>query len=340
MDIGLLRVLPKVELHLHLVGAISGPALTALLSGVRDSVAECLALGGEESAWEFRDFPHFCETFGRVSRLLTKPEDIVAVIDHVVERLIDQQIRYAEVTVTPLAHVAAGIAADELAGALDVGRRSAHGRGVELGWVYDFSGEEGAEAGQTTLDWVQRWGPANTVAFGVGGPEDPPRRGFAEVFSRAHAMGLGCVPHAGESTCAQEVSDALEFLHADRIGHGICAAHDPKALARLVRTGVALEVCPTSNMQTGCCARVEEHPLAGLLSAGVRCTIGSDDPGFFGSDLVGELWLCQARLGLDEAQILQLLETGIEVSFASAALKQELREALWWQWERGVPSPG
>lgn len=317
--------LPKAELHLHLVGAMSSTMLAATTGHWWDEHREPTNTRQVGWAWKFRDFADFCQTYGQVTALLRSGDQIVELVRDVAAGLIAQRVRYAEITVTPASHLAAGVEADELGAALDAGRAQASALGLDIAWIFDFSANQGPPSGHATLDWVQRYGPAATVGFGVGGPEESyPRRNFAGVFDRAVALGLGSVPHAGETTTASEVVDAVEILNARRIGHGIAAAGSQDALNRLAETGVVLEVCPTSNLRTGACPRLGEHPLARLIEAGVRCTLASDDPGFFGSNLLGEVEVCRTVLGLSDAAVLDLLRCGIQASMAPAGTKASL----------------
>src|SRR5690606_41968845 len=165
-------------------------------------------------------------------------------------------------------------------------------------------------------------GPDALVGFGLGGPEiGVPRPQFADHFARARAAGLRSVPHAGESTGPQSIWDSIDQLGAERIGHGIAAAQDPALMERLVADGIALEICPTSNVRTRSVASLEEHPLPTLVEAGVTVTINSDDPPMFGTTLNREYEIAADLLGLDEAGIRTLATAAVDASFAPEDLK-------------------
>ncbi len=260
-----LAALPKVDLHVHLVGSVSASTLLALAR--RHPEKDVPTEPEELDRWlEFDDFAQFGRAYGLISRLLTDATDVVELIDGLMADLADNNVRYAEVTVTPLAHLDA-IPPDELAEALHVGRGRAHAaHGIELGWIFDVSGELGVAAARDTLDWVVEHGPPGTVGFGLGGPErDAPRGLFKECFDEAISFGLHSVPHAGETVGPSSVWSALVELRAERIGHGIRCVEDPRLLEHLAATGVALEVCPTSNLRTGAVNSLRDHPLPALL---------------------------------------------------------------------------
>ncbi|MPZ52400.1 MAG: adenosine deaminase, partial [Acidimicrobiia bacterium] len=214
--------LPKVELHVHLVGSASVPTVLELAHRHPDG-----GVPTDEDAlrafYQFTDFAHFIEVYIAVSSLVTTDADVEALILGVASDLAHQQVRYAELTVTPDSHLLAGIEPDALSEALiRARRRSRREHGVELAWIFDIPGELGLESGVRTIDWVERWAPEGSIGFGLGGPEiGVPRPQFDEVFGRARAMGLHSLPHAGETTGPETIWDAIRHLGAERIGHGI-----------------------------------------------------------------------------------------------------------------------
>jgi aminodeoxyfutalosine deaminase len=320
-----LVALPKVELHVHLVGSASVSTLVTL-AGRHPEVGVPTERRALERWLQFSDFAHFGRVYGTVSRLITDGTVIVELVDRLAAELAANNVRYAEVTVTPLTHLEAMSAAD-LAEALRLGRigaRRAHR--VELGWIFDVSGELGAHAAQDTLRWVIGHGPDGTLGFGVGGPEQQaPRALFKDCFAQAAAIGLHSVPHAGETVGPRSVWSALIDLGAERIGHGIRSVEDPRLVEHLAASGTALEVCPTSNLRTGAVAALEDHPLPALLDAGVPITLGTDDPGMFGTDLSCEYWLCHEVFGLSLQQLVEIALTGVRSAFCAPELAQRIR---------------
>jgi len=167
------------------------------------------------------------------------------------------------------------------------------------------------------------------VGFGLGGPEiGVPRAQFAEHFDRARAAGLHSVPHAGETTGPETIWAALRHLHAERIGHGIAAVHDPELVAHLAEHQIPLELCPTSNLRTRAVPRLEDHPLPALRDAGVVVTLNSDDPGMFATTLNHEYEVAHDVLGVDRAGLVGLARAAVRVSYRSDAGKQALLAEL------------
>lgn len=317
--------LPKVELHVHLVGAASPETVLGLARRHPDRGVPT-ELDELRRFCEFTDFAHFIEVYIRVTSLVTTAADVTDLVVGLGHDLARSSVRYAEVTVTPISHLQQGIAADDLAAALTDGRRrAAAASGVELAWVFDIPGEQGGDAGAPTADFAVRHRPEGTVGFGLGGPEvGVPRERFRDAFAVARAAGLHSAPHAGETTGPATVWSALRDLHAERIGHGTRSVEDPRLLAHLAEHRIPLEVCPTSNLRTRAVASLAEHPLPRLLDAGVPVTLASDDPGMFGTTLDAEYLLCAREFGLGRTELADLARAGVRAAFCPDPRKAEL----------------
>jgi aminodeoxyfutalosine deaminase len=331
--------LPKTELHVHLVGSASADTVLELARRHPhvDVPTEREAL---YTFYEFTDFAHFIDVYVKVTRLVTTAADITALVDGLATDLARNGVRYAEVTVTPVAHLLMGIGPDELAEALTAGRVLARDRhGVELAWVFDIAGSLGYQHGIATAEWVLAHRPAGTVAFGLGGNEvGVPRARYRDPFLMARDGGLHLVPHAGETTGPETIWSALRDLHAERIGHGTSAVADPELLAHLAGEGIAVEVCPSSNIRTRAVRSLAEHPLPRLLDAGVQVALATDDPGMFHTDLNSEYLLCHERFGFGRSELADLARAGVRAAFCSAELKSELLSEID-AVERGQTSP-
>jgi len=174
------------------------------------------------------------------------------------------------------------------------------------------------------------WGAATphplVVGFSMAGDEaGHPSPPFAAAFETAAAAGLGCTVHAGETAGADSVREALE-LPITRIAHGVRAIEDPGLVREIAARGITLECCPTSNVATGVFPSYAEHPLRRLRDAGVRVTLGSDDPPYFGATIGGEYEVARRHFGFDDAELRQLTRDAIEASFAGEELKADLLE--------------
>ena len=279
--------------------------------------------------FEFRDFIHFIEVYAQVSSLVRTAEDIADIVVDAAQQLSRQNIRYAEMTVTPYTQVSAGVPYTDVVEGLDQGRRAASGMGVDLAWVYDISGEMGQEAASATLDMVLNNPPDGLVGFGLGGPEKGVERSsFQWAFDKARAAGLKSVPHAGEADGPSSIWAALEALGADRIGHGVRAVEDSDLVARLVQEQIPLEVCPSSNVCTGVFPALSDHSLPILLDAGAFVTINSDDPPMFSTTLNEEYERIAEAFDLGIDAIAMLIRNGIDAAFISNSTKASLAREL------------
>jgi aminodeoxyfutalosine deaminase len=320
-----IAALPKVELHVHLIGSAS---LDTVLGLARRHPGQGVPteLTALREFYEFTDFNHFVQVYLKVNNLATTGADITDLVVGLAADLARNNVRYAEVTVTAVSHLWAGVEPDELAEALVTGRdRARQEHGVELAWVFDIPG--GLEPPQSleTVNWVLRHRPEGTVALGLAGLEaHAPREHFRASFDLARDAGLRLAAHAGETTGPETIWSALRNLRAERIGHGTSAVADPELLAYLTANGVPVEVCPTSNIRTRAVPTLAEHPLPRLLDAGVAVTLATDDPGMFQTDLNREYLLCHEHYGLGRTELADLARTGVRAAFCSDARKGTL----------------
>ncbi|MEU4470355.1 adenosine deaminase [Micromonospora sp. NPDC023888] len=318
--------LPKVELHVHHVGSAS-PRIVAELAARHEGRTPVPAAPEALAAYfEFRDFAHFIEVYLSVVDLIRDPEDVWILTHEVARELARQQVRYAELTITPYSHVRRGIPAPAFCEAIeDARKRAAADFGIELRWCFDIPGEAGLPAAEETLRIALAERPDGLVSFGLGGPEiGVPRPQFRPYFDQARAAGLRSVPHAGETTGPQTVWDALNELGAERIGHGISAAQDPELLAHLAERQIGMEICPTSNVRTRAVANLDEHPLPRLVEAGLLVTINSDDPPMFGTTLNDEYAVAARLLGIGPEGLAGLARNAVTASFLDSDGKQRI----------------
>ncbi|MFC8271592.1 adenosine deaminase [Streptomyces sp. NPDC057271] len=317
--------LPKAELHVHHVGSASPRIVAELAARHPDSKVptdpEALV-----DYFVFTDFAHFIEVYLSVVDLVRTPEDVRLLTYEVARDMARQNIRYAELTITPYSSTRRGIDEYAFMAAIEDARKAAETDfGVVLRWCFDIPGEAGLEAAEETARLAVDLRPEGLVSFGLGGPEiGVPRPQFKPYFDRAVAAGLRSVPHAGETTGPETIWDAVRDLGAERIGHGTSAVQDPELLAYLAEHRIALEVCPTSNIATRAVADLDRHPIKEMVAAGVLVTINSDDPPMFGTDLNNEYAVAARLLELDERGLAALAKNAVEASFLDPAGKARI----------------
>ena len=319
--------LPKVELHVHLVG--SAPVETVLgLARRHPDRGVPTSEEGLREFYAFRDFPHFIDVYTAVSRLISEPEDIADLIRGVAANLAAQNVRYAEFQFGPYAFQRIGMPDAVITEALDIGARYALAEcGVRIGWIVEFPGQSAGDYAQAALRLALDNPPAALAGIGIGGIEAgraPYTSVIRDVFGAARAAGLRRVPHAGETTGPETVWEAVEFLHAERIGHGIRSLEDPSLVDYLAERQLPVDVSPTSNVCTRCVASIAQHPVRRMIAAGLFVTLNSDDPPMFGTSLSNEYLVAGRDLGFSPAELAELAANGVRASFLAEAEKGAL----------------
>jgi aminodeoxyfutalosine deaminase len=306
---------PKIELHVHLEGTVRPDTLRAIAKRNGHALPDDL-----ESQYAFRDFAHFLEVFNLVAHCLQRYDDFREVIvDYAAEASRHGAVYFEGIFAPGLWR---GIDTDEVfAGYCDGAQEAREKHGVEVRLTPDIPRVYSLEDALTTARYAVRYRDRGVVGIGLGGPEEGhPPEPYAEAFALAREGGIASVPHAGEAVGSESVRGALEALGADRIRHGIRSVEDPGLVAELAGRGTVLDVCPLSNLRTGVVRTLEEHPLPQLVAAGVRCSISTDDPAMFDTDLSRD-YEAAASLGLSPA-------AAYDAGVAGALCGEETRERL------------
>lgn len=320
------RALPKAELHLHLEGSVA-PAVAHRLARRHGVALPGVDLDDDAAdlrrAFPFTDFGGFLRLYLAIASCLREADDFTAIVEALGESLHAQGVGYAEVTFTPALHRSRGVPDAVMIEGLVAGRRRVlERRDVLVRWVFDVVCIFPAQA-EPTLAFaraMERADPGATVGLGLAGPEDRPHAiaPLVDVFARARAEGLHVLPHAGELAGAERIWEVVRALGAERLGHGVRCLEDPALVEHLRDRGIALEVCPSSNVRLGVVRSLAEHPLPRLLDAGLRVSLGSDDPPLFDTDLVQEYVRAAEAFGWDRSRLVALAEASIEHAFMPA----------------------
>jgi adenosine deaminase/aminodeoxyfutalosine deaminase len=317
--------LPKAELHLHLEGAVEPETLVELS---RSHDAQPLDRAAVERLYQYTDFRGFLMAFKEVTERLRNAADYELITYKLMERLRAENVLYVEVYVSAGVCLWRGQDFPALLEGMERGReRGARDFGVSLAWLFDAVRHFGPEAAQKVAKQAvaaRQRGFQSVVGFGIGGDEAAAAPElFRQVYAYAAEHGLRRTVHAGESAGPASVLGALDALGAERIGHGLTAWQDQELVARLVEEQVPLEVCVTSNLRTGCCKSLEQHPLRRYFERGVRVTLASDDPAMFGTSLAREFQLAHQAFGFSEAELERLARASFEGSFLPEEKKRE-----------------
>jgi aminodeoxyfutalosine deaminase len=288
---------PKIELHVHLEGTIR-PATLLEIARRNDQPLPVDTVEGVAKLYEFSDFAHFIDVWILTTSVLRTGEDFRRIALEYAEEAASFGAVYLEGIFSPGQYVSFyGVSFDEIfAGFADAAAEAYERHGVIMRYTPDlYRGMDPAVAEEQAHASV-RYRDRGVVGLGMGGLESRPLEPYLRSFAIARDGGLGIVPHAGEAAGAESVREILA-LDPDRIRHGIRSIEDPSVLAEILERGLVLDVCPTSNVRTGVVPSLAEHPLPKLRAAGVPCTVNTDDPAMFGTNLARE-HEAAAELGL------------------------------------------
>jgi aminodeoxyfutalosine deaminase len=277
---------PKIELHVHLEGTVRAGTLLQIArrNGVTLPADTEDGLG---DLYEFRDFAHFIETWVITTGALRTDQDFRQVVVDYAAEAAGHGAAYLEGIFTPAEPVGRGARWDEVFGGYCDGAQEARERhGVQVRLTPDIPRGFPQEAAEQTARHAVAYRDRGIVGLGLGGLEAQfPPEPYAPAFALAREGGIPAVPHAGEAAGPASIRGALDALHAVRIRHGIRAVEDPALVGELAARGIVLDVCPVSNLRTGVVASLADHPLPDLVAAGVACSVSTDDPAMFGTDL-------------------------------------------------------
>lgn len=315
-----IRQLPKAELHLHLEGAVEPATLLEL----RQRHGDHATLAETHALYQYADFQSFLMAFKEVSAHLRGADDYELITYRLMQRMKEENILHAEV------YVAVGVCLyrrQDFAAifeGLDRGRAlGARDFGVSLLWIFDATRHFGVEAAQQVFELAVRYQDRNVVGVGIGGDEvKAPPELFRSVYGYAEDNGLRLTAHAGETGPPESIWGALN-LHAERIGHGFTAAQDADLVEELAYRQIPVEICLTSNLRTGVCRAIAEHPVKSYFDQGVMVTLNTDDPALFGTTLSREYQLAQEAFGFTDEHLRELARNSFEASFLPAEKKVE-----------------
>jgi aminodeoxyfutalosine deaminase len=311
-----LRGLPKAELHLHLEGSITPETLVELS---RRNDPTPLTLTDARAVYTYHDFPSFLLCFKAVTTRLHTPADYELITYNMLRDLAQQGVRHAEAYISiGILHWQNRLDVDQVIAAIERGRARAEADfNISLLWIIDAVRHFGIDACARVFRKaaeLQHQYPS-IVGIGIGGNELlGPAHEFRELYQEAKAAGLRLTCHAGENTGPQSIWAALN-IGAERIGHALSAQDDPDLIEVLAERQIPLEINITSNLRTGCCPSLDDHPVRRYFEEGLMVTLNSDDPPFFGANLLDEYLLAHRTFEFPLDQLRELAANSIEASF-------------------------
>jgi adenosine deaminase len=314
--------LSKVELHVHLEGAIPHDALFDLIQkyGGDPSIPDVTALA---KRFEFRNFTQFVEAWSWKNQYLREYEDFAHIAELTARDMAAQNIRYAEVFFSPSLFVRHGLDVQEITHAVRKGLSRVPA--IEISLIADLVRDFGPESEMTTLKRLNEVKSEGVIGIGIGGSEHEfPLEPFQSLFREARRMDFHVTAHAGEASGPKSIWSAIKNLHVDRIGHGTSAHEDPELLEYLREQRIPLELCPLSNVSTGVVSSFTEHPIRDYFRHGLIISVNTDDPLMFGNSLEKEYELLVQECGFTRKDICQLILLGVESSWLPEDRKKQM----------------
>ncbi len=311
----LIARLPKAELHLHIEGSLEPELLFSLAArnGVSLPFADVEAV---RAAYSFSNLQDFLEIYYQGMSVLIEEQDFFDLTWAYLLRAHADNVRHVEIFFDPQGHTARGVAFKTVCNGITTALKRARDElGITNKLILCFLRHLSEADAEATLDEaIPHLAQIHGVGLDSSEQGHPPSK-FANVFARARMLGLNLVAHAGEEGPPAYVYEALDVLGVDRIDHGNRALEDPALVQRIVAEELTLTVCPLSNLRLCVIGAMELSPVAAMLAAGIRVTINSDDPAYFGGYINDNFRAAADALDLSEADIVQLAENSFSGSF-------------------------
>jgi adenosine deaminase len=309
-----IAALPKAELHLHIEGTLE-PELMFELARRNGITVPYESVEALRRAYEFSDLQSFLDIYYQGAAVLQTRRDFQDMTGAYFRKAASQNVRHAEIFFDPQTHTHRGIAMETVINGIRDAQIEAEKNGVTSKLILCFLRHLDEDDAMRTLEAAMPF-LDSISAVGLDSSErgHPPAK-FARVFARAREAGLLAVAHAGEEGPPEYIREALDVLKVRRIDHGVRCLEDPKLVDRLVREQIPLTVCPLSNIKLRVFDRMADHPLRTMLARGLKVTINSDDPAYFGG-YVNENYIAVAEaLDLTREELEQLARNSFEASF-------------------------
>lgn len=320
-------MIPKAELHVHIEAAIL-PSLAVELAKKHNVNLPSNFI--KDGRYQWSGFLGFIQAYDRVAELVKSPEDARRVIGDYLRHSAEEGVVYTEMIISPSHFAMQGMDYSEM---LDIAVQTIDevkkSHGIVSRMLIAAVRHDGVDKVEKVMQQMLDHPHPYVVGVNLAGDETnfPPKM-FASVFNAVHKEGYGVVVHAGEAKGPESVWEAIETLPVDRIGHGVRAIEDAVLMEELKKRKLTLEVCPSSNVCIGVFPSMKMHPLRKLYDFGLKVTLNSDDPYFFGTTIGHEYKLAESSFNFTDKQLIGITRTAIENSFAEAEIKEQLLEKL------------
>lgn len=308
----LIRSLPKAELHVHLEGCITPEQLVSI--GRRNDVNLFESVDAARAAYNVSTLDEFLEVFAKASEVLLYADDFAEVASAYFDTAAANGVRHVELMLDLQAHTTRGVKVETVFDGIARAQSYAFNHGVSTSLIVNFMRERDEEEALQLLASLESY-RSQIIAIGIDSAENghPPRK-FTKLFQAARKMGLRLVAHAGFEGPPADIEETMDILRVDRVDHGNRIYERPELARRLGQLGTAVTVCPRSEVELGVVASLAEHPVRQMLADGMRPSLHSDDPAWFGSITENYIVLAQAT-ALTCSEIFQLARNSFTTSF-------------------------
>ncbi|MCE7520409.1 adenosine deaminase [Vreelandella titanicae] len=323
-----LRNLPKVELHLHIEGSLE-PELMFALAQRNGIELPYTTVQEAKDAYHFNDLQGFLNLYFQGMSVLRNEEDFYDLAMDYFKRAREEGVVHIDMHFDPQAHLQRGVPLEVvMAGLLKAKQEAEDNLDLSIGMIMAFLRDRPAEEALHVLEQAAPyWKMLDAIGLDSAEQNNPPVK-FVEVFKRAKQLGLVRVAHAGEEGPADYIKEALDILDVQRIDHGVRCLESDVLVERLRSEQIVLTVCPLSNVSLKVVEDLRDHPLPKLLAEGLKVTISSDDPAYFGGGMLTNHIACADAFDWDEAVFRQITRNAIEKAFTSPGRREELLARL------------
>ena len=323
-----LKAVPKAEIHIHIEAVISLAGVKKLYKnrfGKEMSKEEQVAL------FSYDDLNGFIQAFLKIQDMYVSEDDFNLVFKELEKYLVSNGITYCEAFFAPSAFIKKGFSYAKMVEIFhNQIKRIKEKDGITIKLLMDVSRTFGCENAMKNYEMLKSVPCEDIIGIGLGGAEAKgPAKDFAPVYELALKEGYKAVAHAGEDVGPESIWDSINYLHAQRIGHGITAIQDEKLMKQLADTQLPLEVCITSNTFTKKIVQeASQHPIRQFYDKGMLVTVNTDDPVFFKTTLLDEFWICHKYLNFTMDEIKKLVKNAFTASFLSDSAKKKAITAV------------
>ncbi|QQG35578.1 MAG: adenosine deaminase [Micavibrio aeruginosavorus] len=320
--------MPKVELHLHIEGSLE-PELMFDLAQRNKITIPFKSVDEVRQAYNFGNLQDFLDIYYQGMSVLQTEQDFYDLTMAYLRRVAAENVMHTEIFFDPQGHTERGVAFDTVINGITRALNDGHGQlGVSSNLIMCFLRHLSEEKAFDTLKQAL---PHKDKILGVGLDSSevghPPAK-FERVFAEARKEGFLVVAHAGEEGPPEYVWEALDGLKIDRMDHGNRSLEDSGLVKRIVDQGIALTVCPLSNLKLCVVKDMQQHPLKKMLDLGIKATVNSDDPAYFGGYMTANFNAVAGPLGLSRSELLTLTKNAIDASFVSDADKARMHQRV------------